>query len=67
MPKVTINFNLPEEQHAYELAVNAAKLRAGITEFDSYLRQQIKYGNLSPEQVNAYQDAREKLWANISE
>jgi hypothetical protein len=66
MPKVTIDFTLPEEQHAYDLANNAAKIRNGITEFDNYLRQQITYGSLTQDESMLLQQVRGKLWETLN-
>jgi hypothetical protein len=62
MSKVTIEFNLPEEQSEYEVAHNAAKYLRVLTDFDQYLRNLIKYKSDTTEYKNFNpQMAREEL------
>lgn len=43
MPKVTIEFNLPDEAAEYQTTVRAAKYSVVIWEFLQWLRQKYKY------------------------
>lgn len=43
--KATIEFNLPEESHEHELAINASSMYCAICDLDNYLRNLIKHGD----------------------
>ena len=43
MPKVTITFNLPEDNEAYEIAHNASNLHAVLWDYIDELRNLLKY------------------------
>jgi hypothetical protein len=45
MPKLTIEFNLPEEQDEYELAHNASKMYDTLFGFSEDLRMWLKHGH----------------------
>ena len=47
--KATIEFDLPQEQHEYQIAVAAPELYSALCDIDSYLRNEIKHGNSSDE------------------
>tara|TARA_R100000935_G_C2838327_1_gene169486 strand:- start:2638 stop:2847 length:210 start_codon:yes stop_codon:yes gene_type:complete len=44
MPRVTIEFNLPEEQEDFKLLVNVGHLSSSICEVDSRMRSELKHG-----------------------
>lgn len=63
MPKVIIEFNLPEEQFEYDEATKARSYSRTIEDLDNYLRGKIKYDDtLTDEQYDVYQEIRSKLW-----
>ena len=43
--KAMLQFALPDEQDAFEVAQNGWKYRAALSEFDELLRGIVKYGN----------------------
>ena len=43
--KATLEFNLPEDRDAYELANKANNLHLVIWDFDQYLRNTLKHGS----------------------
>lgn len=61
MPKVIMEFNLPEEQDEFDLARQGSGLNSTLWEFDNYLRSRLKYEELSDEVHAALQAARNKL------
>lgn len=65
MPKVTIRFNLPEEQAEYNITSKAGKMHSGLLDFDNYLRSEIKHGTLTYEESEIYNKIRSKLWECI--
>lgn len=62
--KATFEFNLPEEQEEYNIALQAAHLARVIDELDSLLRNKIKYTPelQHQERTDTYQEIREALW-----
>jgi hypothetical protein len=57
MPKVTIHFDLPEEQHEYDQCNEAGNLASIIYEFTLFVRDRTKYGDGKPaswEEVKTY-------------
>ena len=67
MMKTTIEFNLPEDQEEMRLAMNGAKYRQALSEFDEHLRARIKYGQISEEEGLILQDIRSKLYEIMSD
>ena len=47
MPKAILEFNLPEEQYEFESAHNGSKFRCVLSELDTFLRNKIKYEDLT--------------------
>lgn len=43
MPKVTLEYNLPEENDEYALAMNGQRLHSAATDFENKIRTMIKY------------------------
>jgi len=60
--RVILEFNLPDDTEAYKSARQGADLEAACWEFTQYLRNKLKYEQLTGEQYNAYEDARSKFW-----
>lgn len=63
MPKVTIEFNLPEEEHEYNIYTCAQKMYNFIDEFSSYLRNELKYTEMTPEGYIKAEQIRERFHA----
>ena len=62
MPKVTLEFNLPEEQSEFNLAVGGAKLFCALWAMSRYFRDQLKYNNkLKPNQIKMLEEVRNKF------
>jgi hypothetical protein len=65
MPKATLEFNLPEEQEEYRLAMEGSEMSRIVEELDNYLRNQLKYSSHGEDDriIRAiYQEIRDKLW-----
>lgn len=65
--KATLEFDLPEDQEAFDRAREGGTLFAAMTEFDQYLRSQIKYGDHPEPAEEAYAGARAMLWTILEE
>lgn len=61
MPKITMEFNLPEEEEQAGLVFHAEDLYFVLYDLDRHLRSQLKYQKIPEEQVQAYTDIRKKL------
>ena len=62
--KATLEFNLPEDQSDFDLAVNGAKAQLALWEMDQWLRSQYKYmpdEKYSKDRYETYEECREKL------
>lgn len=62
--KATLEFNLPEDQSDFDLAVNGAKAQVALWEMDQWLRSQYKYmsdAEYSEDKYETYEKCREQL------
>jgi len=57
--KIIIEYDSKEEALT---AIHGGKYLSSIQEFDSYLREKIKYHNLSDEKQDAFVEARQQLF-----
>lgn len=64
MSKITLEFNLPEEDSEFETAVNGKHLAALLWDFDQWLRSEQKYNERESIPVD---ELREKLRTMLSE
>jgi len=65
MTKVTLEFELPEDQAALHLALRAGKWHSVVYELAEYLRSRVKYGD-GPENP-IYQEISDRLWTELEE
>ena len=67
--KAKLEFNLPDDQQDFTLAVNAMNFWHVLWEMDQYLRSKTKYApdDLSEDKYDAYQEVRDKLFELMSE
>lgn len=56
--QVTLTFDLPEEQEAHQLALDGPALHSAALDFDNYLRNKIKYEQLTNDQHAIYSTLR---------
>jgi len=62
--KAILEFNLPEDQIDFDLAVNGSKINLVLWEMDQWLRQQYKYmpdEEYSEDKYETYEKCREQL------
>ncbi len=59
--RAILEYNLPEETDAFDLAYNGARVAIVIEDLDNYLRSKLKYETLTDEQEACYQAIRDKL------
>jgi hypothetical protein len=62
--KAILEFNLPEDQSDFDLAVNGVKAQATLWEMDQWLRAQYKYmpdDEYSKDKYETFEKCREQL------
>ena len=67
MPKVTIEYNLPDEQHEYEVAVQAQKVQSFLWDFSKQLRSWYKYHHDFKNADDALNKIREEFYRLLNE
>jgi len=66
--KATLEFNLPDDNHDFELASRAVKWYSAMWELDQFLRSKVKYDeSLSDDAHEAFQEARDKLYEILND
>lgn len=67
--KVTIEYNLPEDQTEYRQSLDAAKMHCVLFEMDRWLRNKIKYdeAQMTDDEFKAYETVREHFLFLIRE
>ena len=68
--KAILEFNLPEDQPDFDLAVNGAKAQVALWEMDQWLRKQYKYmpdEGFNEDKYNTYVEVKNKLMELIHE
>jgi hypothetical protein len=68
--KAILEFNLPEENPEFEMAVNASKMYSVLWQMDQWLRAQYKYmpdAEFSEAAYDAYEKSRQQLMNLMSE
>ncbi len=64
MPKVTVEYNLPEERDDYNIHMQSFKMYCALSDFSEYLRAKVKY---SPEGGDIFYEIRIKFYEILSE
>lgn len=59
--KAILEFDLPEESHEMQDAINGYKYSIVIFELDQWLRSKIKYEDLPDKEYDIYDSVREKI------
>ena len=67
MPKVTFEFDLPEEQREYEVASQATKMQTFLWDYSQQLRAWYKYGHTFKDADDALDKIREEFYRLINE
>ena len=69
MPKITVEYNLPEEQDEFDTANNAGKYYSVLWDLDQYLRNFVKYPSdrEDPILTDTMAKVRDELWKLMKE
>ena len=65
--KAILEFNLPDDQTEFDMAVKAGTAFAALNEFGTYLRNSIKHGNLQDEWSAAFEEVRKAFFSTIND
>lgn len=60
--KITLEFDLLEEEYAFECALNGNKYRAALEDFSNYLRSEYKHKVLSEEKSKYIEEIRANFY-----
>jgi len=63
--KSTLIFDLPEDAHAFAVAVKANEWHLVVSELDEYLKNEIKHQDHPEEYCKALQVVRDRLLADL--
>ena len=59
--KAILEFDLPEDNHDFQAAINGENYKSAIWQFDQLLRSEMKYKELSDETSQALDYCRKEL------
>jgi hypothetical protein len=61
--KAKLEFNLPQDNEEFELAINARKMHSILWELDQWLRSNVKWPpeSMSEDEIRTYSKCRETL------
>ena len=67
--KAILEFDLPDNQHDFDCAVDGSKWMSAMWELNEWLRSQTKYppDTMSDDTHQAFEDARAKLYEILNE
>ena len=67
MPKVTFEFNLPEEEREYQVASQANKMQSFLWDYSQQLRAWYKYGHQFKDADDTLDKIREEFYRLLNE
>lgn len=67
MPIATLKFNLPEEQHDFDNAINAGHVKTALWNFENQLRSWSKYHHDFTNADDALEKIREEFYRCMNE
>lgn len=67
MPQVTLTFNTPDEASELNLALRGGKYFSALHNFDRYLREQIKYRQITEKERKVFEQVREAFYTTLFE
>lgn len=65
--KVTLEFNLPEDQQSLKHALEGSEVVSSAASLDEYLKRRIKHENCSEDVQKTLEECRDKLWELFGE
>lgn len=65
--KVTMEYNLPDEQWEYNRAMEGEKLSLFLQDYYNHLRHIVKHGNLTEAESNVYNDVYDTFLSMLND
>lgn len=65
--KATLEFNLPDDQHEFDLAIQGSKMYVALWDISQELRTLWKYEELSDEEFKIVERIRDKFYEILDE
>jgi len=67
--KAILEFNLPEDERAFELAYKGLSIASALWKYDQYLRNEVKYNFElhSEDEISTFRTVRDELRRNLIE
>jgi hypothetical protein len=65
--RAVLEFQLPEEQEAFDMAVRSSAYYLALLDLSNFLRQKVKYSNLTNDERKAYEAIRAEFFAILSD
>jgi hypothetical protein len=59
--KATLEFNMPDEEHEFQAALEGMKWKTTMQEFDQYLRDRIKHEEMGDAERSMLKKVRNRL------
>lgn len=63
--KGILTFNLPEEDQEHRAAINAPQVLVDLRDFDTWMRNRLKYDELHEEQAVELASIRDKFYETV--
>jgi len=60
--KGKLEFDLPEEDEEFNMAIKGALYRYVLQDVDNFMRDRIKYGNLPDKDADIYEEVRKHIY-----
>lgn len=67
MPKITIEYNLPDDQHDYDIAIQANRTQSFLWDFSQQLRSWDKYHHDFKDANDALDKIREEFYRLLNQ
>ena len=64
--KAILKFNLPEDNHDFENAINGVKMKSILWDMKEYFRDELKYKDLNEVEYKTLEKASEYFWNLIN-
>jgi hypothetical protein len=65
--QVMFKFKLPQEQEECKIFENAQNMYCFVCDFSNFLREKLKYGNLTEDESRIYEILSNKFWELLNE
>ncbi len=67
MPKAILEFNLPEEQDEFRMAIDGIKWHLAVWDLNEIIRKKLKYEELTDVEFEAWDKCQQKLFGVLED